>query len=134
MEPLARFAVIVIAVVSLVNSAWIFGSVPHWFAWIPGVADTGAPNGHFVRDVGLIYGLFGAALIWVMRAPAQRHAVFVLAALFYLGHALGHVGEILSGALPARHWLLDLPLVFLPGLLLAWLALPAIWARAFTTR
>lgn len=131
MQSLARFAVILIGVVSLLNSAWIFGSVPLWFGWVPGVADTGAPNAHFVRDLGLVYGLFGGALIWVMREPARRHAVFVLAGLFYAGHALDHVAEILGGALPAAHWWVDFPLVFLPGLLLAVLALPKVWTAVF---
>lgn len=132
MTLLLRWLVVGIAVVSLVNAVWIFGSVAHWFQWIPGVADTGEPNDHFVRDVGLVYGLFGGALIWVLRAPMQRHAVFVLAALFYLGHALGHVAEILLGAMPPDHWLIDLPLVFFPGAVLGVLALPGVWRRVFS--
>ncbi len=47
--------------------------------------------------------------------------------LFTSGHALGHVAEILAGLLPAAHWLVDLPLVFAPALLLLWLSRRAQW-------
>lgn len=126
-----RQGIALVALVSLVNAVWIFGSVLHWFETIPGVADTGLPNHHFVRDVGLVYGLFGAALLWVLRDPSPRYAVFVVATLFYLGHALGHVVEILVGALPHSHWLIDIPLVFAPGLFLATVAWPPVWRRLF---
>lgn len=131
MRRLASVAIAAIALISIGNAFWMLGGAWHWFERIPGVADTGAPNGHLIHDVGLVYSLFGCALLWVLRAPAQRHAVFVVAALFYAGHALGHVAEILVGQLPHTHWSIDLPLVFMPGLALALLAPPCIWSRVF---
>lgn len=107
-------------VVMVLNGLWMLGHAFHWFATLPaGLADTGEPNGHFIRDVGLCYGIFGVALLWCCADLAARRAVFVMVAAFGVGHALGHVAEILTGALPHTHWLIDLPLVLLPGVLFA---------------
>ena len=37
---------------------------PAWYASVPGVADTGPLNLHFVRDIGFAYFTAGAALVW----------------------------------------------------------------------
>lgn len=119
-------------VAMLLNGLWMLGSALHWFVTVPvGLADTGHPNAHFIRDVGLCYLIFGAALLWASGDFAARRALFLYVAAFMAGHALGHVAEILAGALPHTHWVLDLPLVLLPGALFAIFALPAPW-RWFT--
>lgn len=116
------------AVVMMLNGLWMMGSAFHWFTNIPaGLPDTGPPNGHLIRDVGLCYLIFGAGAFWSCGALAARRIAFVGAALFSAGHALGHVVEMLVGALPHSHWLIDLPLVLAPGALFAFFALPAPW-------
>jgi hypothetical protein len=110
------------------NGTWMLGSALHWFFGIPaGMPDTGHPNGHLIRDVGLAYLVFGVALIWCSYALAQRRAMFLAVSAFMIGHALGHVIEIATGRLPPSHWLLDLPLVLAPGALFAVFLLPAAW-------
>lgn len=117
----------------LFNGLWMLGSALHWFFTVPaGLPDTGEPNAHFIRDVGLCYLIFGVALLWASGDFGARRAVFLCVAAFMAGHALGHVAEILAGALPHTHWLIDLPLVLLPGALFAVFALPAPW-RWLTT-
>lgn len=115
--------------VSLANGAWMLAHAWSWFTWLPGVMDTGAVNAHFIHDVGLAYALCGAGLIWCARNLAAARPLFVGITLFFVGHALGHVAEILAGQLPARHWWVDLPLVFAPAAALGLLALPAGWRR-----
>lgn len=118
------------AAVMLANGLWMLADAFHWFRVIPAaLEDTGAANGHFIRDVGLVYVVLGGALAWCMQAPAGRRAVFVIVALFMCGHALGHLAEIAVGMLPPRHLLIDLPLVLGPGLLFAVFLHPAAWRR-----
>ncbi|HKW61444.1 MAG TPA: hypothetical protein VJN89_02770 [Candidatus Acidoferrum sp.] len=62
--------------------------------------------------------------------PAPRHRGVVLAAAaFYALHALIHVFDLAAGLLPAHHWLLDLPGVFLPAIALAVLSAPRWWPK-----
>lgn len=119
----------VLGVVNLANGAWMLAHAWSWFSWIPGVTDTGDVNAHFVHDVGVVYAICGYGFIWCARHPSIARPVFLGITLFFVGHALGHVFEILLGALPSDHWLIDLPLVFAPALLLCWLAMPARWRR-----
>jgi hypothetical protein len=43
----------------------------------------------------------------------------VVAALFYVAHAVLHVHDTTLGTVGSDHWLLDLPGVYLPAVLLA---------------
>jgi hypothetical protein len=51
----------------------------------------------------------------------------VLAGLFLVLHALIHVADLVAGRLPGEHWLVDLPGVFVPAILILVLALPRWW-------
>jgi hypothetical protein len=119
----------VMGLTSLANGAWMLAHAWSWFTFLPGVIDTGAVNAHFIHDVGIAYALCGAGFIWCARNLGAARPLFVGITLFFVGHALGHVVEILAGLLPARHWWVDLPLVFAPALILAYLALPGTWRR-----
>ena len=48
-------------------------------------------------------------------------------ASIHLLHAAIHVRDLVAGQLDADHWLIDLPGVFLPALLMAVLCLPRFW-------
>lgn len=120
----------VLGVVSLLNATWMLLHAWSWFAWIPGVTDTGDANAHFIHDVGIAYAVCGAGLLWCTRGAPGARPVYLGVTAFFVGHALGHVLEILLGALPPSHWLIDLPLVFAPALALAWFALPGHWRAA----
>jgi hypothetical protein len=122
-----------IGLTSLANGAWMLAHAWTWFTVLPGVADTGAVNGHFIHDVGVVYLLCGAGLIWCVRNLASARPLFVGIALFYVGHALDHVVEIMVGQLPHSHWWIDLPLVFAPAALLGVLALPRPWRQLTQT-
>ena len=117
------WVLLVLGVVSVGNALWMLAGPMHWYHELPaGVPDTGPFNAHFVRDIGCAFVAIGAALLWAARAPQVRAPLVAIAALFYVAHAALHVFDTLSGALDADHWALDLPGVYLPALLLAWLA------------
>ena len=115
----------VLGVLNLANAFWMLFAPENWYVNLPaGVPDTGPLNTHFVRDIGCAFLVAGVGLIW---AAATSHAnvrlaCVVLAAVFLGGHAAVHLLDLAQGTLGARHWLLDLPGVFVPALLLAALA------------
>lgn len=119
----------IFGVVMVANGLWMVGGAFHWFYNVPaGVPDTGHPNGHLIRDVGLVYMIFGVASAWCSFGLAERRPVFLCVAAFMIGHAVDHVAEILVGALPPSHWLLDLPAVLAPGVLFAVFVHPGAWS------
>lgn len=128
-HPLFVATLRLLALASSANGLWMLLHAWSWFSLIPGVANTGEANAHLIHDVGVAYLVCGIGLFWCARDPRRAHAVFVGVTLFFVGHAIGHMIEILFGLLPHSHWLIDLPLVFGPAILLAWLAMPARWRR-----
>lgn len=115
-------------ILTFANAAWMLFSPASWFAGLPaGVPDTGPFNAHFVRDIGIAYAVAAFGFAWCARHPYRSYSVHMSLALFFVGHALIHVADLLGGRLPPHHWWLDLPAVFGPALLLAVLAIPRIW-------
>ena len=113
------------------NGLWMLMSALPWFANVPAdMAATGNPNIHLIHDVGIAYIIFGLGLVWCASNLAKSRPVYLGISFFMAGHALSHVLEILLGQLPPSHWWIDIPLVFLPGIILALLAFPKLWARA----
>jgi hypothetical protein len=109
----------------LANAFWMLSAPGNWYANLPAaVPDTGPLNVHFVRDIGCAFLSSGVALVWAAMSSqvGVRLACVVLAGVFVVGHASVHVFDLARGALGARHWLLDLPGVFAPALLLLVLA------------
>jgi len=99
-----------------------------WFAAIPGAADTGPFNPHLVRDYGICYLIVGAAIL-IALARSFPYGLHVAATAFFTGHALLHAWDILAGRLPAHHWTMDFPGVFLPAVFLLVMSLPFAWER-----
>lgn len=94
----------------------------NWYFAVPGVTSTGAFNQHFVRDIGLIFVLVGAALlIGVLRQPV-RIALWSTAALWLAGHAIFHLWEVAVGICGPGALVRDFPAVTLPAILTAALA------------
>ncbi len=118
----------IVGAAMIVNGIWMVARAIEWFFHIPAdMLATGEPNGHLIRDVGFAYIVFGFALSWCAFQFQSRRAVFLMVAFFMVAHALGHASEIFIGLLPASHWWIDFPLVFLPGLILGILAIPRVW-------
>lgn len=120
----ARWILLVVGAISIGNALWMLVGPMHWYTDLPAaVPDTGPFNPHFVRDIGCAFLATGIALVWAERSPRYRFPLTAIGAVFLAAHALLHAYDTLRGALGHDHWLLDLPGVYLPGLLLPWLAL-----------
>src|SRR6516165_7064693 len=82
-------------------------AAPHeWYIAIPGVAETGPFNPHFVRDIGAAYLAAGASLLWFALHPAARAAAQAGAAFLTL-HALIHVWDAAAGREHVHQLLVD---------------------------
>jgi hypothetical protein len=123
-----RTVFLVLGLLNLGNGLWMLLAPAGWYRGLPaGVPDTGPLNVHFVRDIGAAFTTIGVAFL-VAAPDARRHrGVLLAAALFYVLHALIHVADLASGRLDADHWLIDLPGVFAPAILLVVLSLPRWW-------
>jgi uncharacterized protein YjeT (DUF2065 family) len=104
------------------NGLLMLAAPADWYGTVPGVADTGPFNAHFVRDIGAAYLVAGATLVWFAFDVAARPAALASAAFLAL-HALVHLWDAAAEREHAHQLLVDLPTVFLPpalALLIAW--------------
>ncbi len=119
---------LVLGLMNLANGAWMLIGPESWYLHLPAaVPDTGPLNVHFVRDIGIAFSTVGAALLVAAFRPPARRPVLLAATTFYVLHALLHADDIVTGRLPASHWAIDFPGVFLPAVLLVVLCLPRFW-------
>lgn len=96
-----------------------------WYGVVPGVVATGPYNPHFVKDIGSIYLVCAGALAWRAARPLSGQGALVAAAAFQILHALVHVTDAAVCGDPLAAVLRDIPGIYLPTLITAWLALPA---------
>jgi len=90
-----RILAIVLGALMAANGVFMFVDPPSWYAAVPGVTETGPLNLHFVRDIGIAYGVAGAAIIW--GSWGGGWPATALGAAFLALHSLLHVGETIMG-------------------------------------
>ena len=104
---------------NLANGLWMLADPAGWYHTLPAaVPDFGPLNEHFVRDIGCIFVLIGAGLVWAAVRPGLRLAACIVAAGFSGLHALVHVLDTARGLVGPEHWMIDVPGVYGPALLL----------------
>lgn len=108
-------------VLSLATGIWMLAAPVAWFELFPGgIPDTGALNAHLVRDLGGWLMAGGVLFLFALTNPHRFGGVTLIVALVtFLSHASVHVSDLTSGRLPTEHWVVDVPVVFAPVLLLA---------------
>lgn len=112
------------------NGLWMLMAPRSWYYGLPAdVPDTGPLNLHFVRDIGAAFLTLGFAFYFTAPRAHRHRGVVLAAAVFYVLHALIHIFDLLSSHLHAQHWLLDLPGVFLPAIILAVLCAHRWWPK-----
>ena len=105
------------------NGLWMLFAPQPWYHAVPGVADTGPLNLHFVRDIGCAYLVAAAGLAWRAVEPTRGAGAALLGAAFLAMHAGVHIAETLLGICGWGALLRDVPGVVLPAfgaLALAW--------------
>ena len=113
------WVLVVFALGNAANAIWMLADPAGWYAGLPAaVPDTGPLNTHSVRAIGSAFGVMSAALLFAAARPALRVPMLAIVSMFYVLHALVHVTDTLAGRLPASHWSIDAPGVYIPALLL----------------
>ncbi|MEQ9608096.1 MAG: hypothetical protein RLN99_10550 [Kiloniellaceae bacterium] len=100
-----------------VNGVFMLIAPLTWYELVPGVTDTGFFNQHFVRDIGIIQLMLGAAFIVGLAKPARRVGLWAAATLWLSAHALFHFWEVAAGICAPSAIPRDFPAVTLPALL-----------------
>ena len=114
-----RVLYVIFAILTLFNGIWMVAAPESWYKDLPaGVPDTGPYNGHFIRDLGLVFALIAAGFFWCAVRLHQSKPVLLVITIFFVGHAILHVVDLLQSRLPHSHWKMDAPAVFLPAILL----------------
>ncbi len=108
---------IVLGVLLVANGVYMITAPEPWYWMVPGVPDRGPFNQHFVRDIGFIYLLMGAAFIAGAVYQTHRLQLWLLPALWLVCHALFHIWEVIVGICGPASLVEDFAGVTLPALL-----------------
>ncbi|MET0403713.1 MAG: hypothetical protein ABW123_14980 [Cystobacter sp.] len=99
------------------NSLYMLVSPSSWYLAVPGVITTGPFNQHFLRDIGMIFLLMGAAFLLGAARPAARSLLWGTATFWLCGHALFHLWEVGAGICEPSAIPRDFPAVTLPAII-----------------
>lgn len=120
----------IFCLLSIFNGGWMLLFPLSWYTDLPAaVPNTGPFNQHFVRDLGVVFLLIGLAFGWAALNVDRSRPVHLVVTAFFTGHAMIHVADIVTGRLPHRHWMIDMPGVFVPAVLMIILAVPTVRRR-----
>ncbi|MDQ2921222.1 MAG: hypothetical protein M3R52_06400 [Acidobacteriota bacterium] len=125
-----RVFYLVAGFISLVNGGWMLVFPLSWYEDFPAsIPHTGPFNSHFVRDLGVAFIVVALAFGWSARNIDRAYPIHLGLTVFFTGHALIHVADIVAGRLPHSHLLIDTPGVFVPALLMLISAVPSVRGR-----
>jgi hypothetical protein len=117
-----RLLAAILAIPTLLNGSVMLFAGPHWYQSVPGVADTGPFNPHFVQDIGLAFLMAGLAL--AARAWRPRYwPAAVAGAGFLAAHALLHLAMIAGGH--SHHTAFDFVAIVVPSAIALYSAFPS---------
>lgn len=99
------------------NGVFMIITPEPWYWAIPGVPDRGPFNQHFIRDIGFIYLLMGAAFIYGAIYKHYQLPLWLLSTAWLICHAVFHIWEVIVGICGPESLIEDFSGVTLPGLL-----------------
>ena len=108
---------VLLGVAMLANGTFMVIAPEPWYWAVPGVPDRGPFNQHFVRDIGFIYLLMGAAFIYGALYTKYRFQLWLFPAAWLVCHAVFHVWEVMVGICGPQSLVEDFAGVTLPALL-----------------
>lgn len=108
---------LLLGVAMLANGVFMTVAPEAWYWSVPGVPDRGPFNQHFIRDIGFIYMLGGAAFIYGGIYPANRVMLWLVPTAWLTVHAMFHVWEVIVGICGPEALIVDFGGVTLPALL-----------------
>lgn len=117
----ARWAAALAAFLTAGNGLFMLLDGPLWYARVPGAAETGPFNAHFVADIAIAFLAAGLGLGLRAWRPEYWPAALT-GAVFLAGHALLHLLEMANGHHAGAA--MALPAILLPAALALWAGLP----------
>ncbi len=114
-----RTLLLAMAAISMANGLLMILFTGLWYECISNPARLALYNRHFIIDVGCAYLAVGGGLLWAARDAAAARPLIGVALVFNALHVCNHLLEYAQGAIPTRHWSIELVGVFVPTLLLA---------------
>ncbi len=108
-----------LGVLMLGNGVYMLINPESWYWAVEGVADRGAFNQHFIRDIGIVYAFTSIGIIVGAFRPGERLAFWLPALCWHAGHALFHIWEVIVGICGPEALLTDFAGVILPAIVLA---------------
>jgi hypothetical protein len=116
-----RMIAAILALPTVLNGLMMLFAGPNWYASVPGAAEIGPYNPHFVQDIGAAFLVAGLAL--AVRAWRPMYwAAAIAGASFLAAHAVIHLATIAAGH--DHHAAFDLAAVVLPSVLAFYSAFP----------
>ncbi|WP_257544334.1 hypothetical protein [Sphingopyxis sp. DBS4] len=104
-DRLVQFLLLVAAITTIANGAFMLVRPLDWYVFIPTVVTTGPPNAHFIRDIGLAYLGSGLILLYATANPVVRWRAAVVGGLWLALHGALHIYEVAAGICgPATFW------------------------------
>lgn len=117
LKPISLSLAAVLGLAAIANGLFMLISPEGWYVAVPGVTTTGPFNQHFIRDIGLIFELIGAAFLIGATRPDLRLFFWGAPTVWLSGHALFHFWEVAVGICSASALQRDFPAVTLPAIL-----------------
>lgn len=117
---------------ALAPTAFVMLVTPNvWYENFPGVAERGAFNGHFVRDLGCVFVVVSAVFLRTAWTTVGASGLVLAATSFLVLHASVHLTESLAGAhhLTTALLMADIFGAYAPAVLAGWISF-ALWARS----
>ena len=120
MKGIEKFIVIgaiALGFIAGVNGTLMITAPETWYWLVPGVPDRGPFNQHFIRDIGIIYLLSGAAYIYGALHASSRVLLWVVPTAWFVAHGIFHIWEVLVGICGPASLLEDFGGVYLTAMI-----------------
>lgn len=117
LNKLATGIALLLGLAMLGNGVFMTMAPESWYWMVPGVPDRGPFNQHFVRDIGFIYMLAGAAFIYGSVYTRHRLTLWLMPTAWLVCHAIFHIWEVVVGICGPESLVEDFAGVTLPALL-----------------
>ncbi len=111
-----RVILYMLAVFQAANGLLMLFMPARWYALVPGAAETGALNQHFVSDIGLAFLAAAASLALSAYASVDIGRLWP-GAIFLGGHALLHIVEMVWHGTTITIFLRDFVLIIIPEMI-----------------
>lgn len=123
---MARISAAILGLALGANALAMLTASVWWYGAVPGVPATGPYNPHFIHDIGMAYLVVAGGLGWFAWRPVQGWPALVSAAAFLVLHGLIHVHDAIASPTCGHDLVRDLPGVFAPAVIAAWIAAASI--------